>query len=750
MSERPPFHFPGDDPRSKRFTALAQYQEKLVEASLAGDRSGESLAAAVGKGQLLADADIEKLHGVVADAARQGKAALPACRAGCSHCCQRPPEATVAEVIAAVRFVESSFDATKREALNGRLGAYKEATTPFRPEKLEESREACPFLDGNLCSIYTVRPLSCRGFNSVDVSVCEEIAKGEKPAQARPILATQLGIVSAIRVGSRLGMLFEAIDPALLDLGIAAKIALDNPAAVDDALDGKDRFVEARMPYDLEPFEPGELCMAYEPSNRTEREMKPPTGNLPVEIVAQHSKFIEQLQGQGSLKGALAAFQGKHAANAMARIDVPRIAASDEEIHESRAAFVQAMRDFEASNFPASDAFDALSLHQTMNLTYQGLDSLEIMKEHARMVEGVASKCLPDLAAPIEGRPRKGKLRVGYISPNLNLSNGGRWSLGWVKNHGSEIETFCFLLGWRFDNVSHSLKEAADHFYWLTRSVPENARFIRSMDLDVLIFTDIGLHARSTQYSAFRMAPVQCTAWGHPDTTGLSTIDYYISSDMMEPPNGQDYYSEKLVRLPRTGICFSKAQNEPSIRDRAHFGIPEGECILLMAQANMKMLPKYDHLFAEICERANAPLTILTSSSAGDSIVLKARLNKAGVPTRWLSYQKTAEYLALMKLADVSIDPPLWSGGNSTLQSLEVGTPVVTLPGPFMRSRHSDAMLRIAGMEGLIAKDEKDFISLACDFDRQQDAMRGGDIQPLFEDKETVAALDDFLFQAGT
>jgi len=749
MSERPSFQYPGDDPFTKRLTVLAQYQESLVETALQGDRSVKRLIEATRKGQLVADSELDQLYAAIADAAKKGLATKTACKAGCAHCCRRAPEATLPEVLVAVRHVEENFGDAKKAALAQRIANYVEETAPLRPGRLGESHAACPYLENDLCTIYPARPLSCRGLNSLDSQVCERISKGD-PA-GRPSLTSQLGIASAMRTGARLGLIFESADASTLDLGYATHIAMTTPSAAEDSLDGKDPFTAARLPYDLEAFDPGDSSMMWTPAFRSESELAGPSGNLPLEIIAQHKKFVDLAMGARDFRGALSAFQGSHVAHAIARIDVPRVFASEAEIAESREAFVAALRAFENAAYPPAEAFDALSIHQTMNLTYQGLDDLEIMKTHGRlMVEGITKRCLPDLTEPIKAKLVKGKLRVGYISANLNRSNGGQWALGWVKNHGPEIETFCFLLGWRSDSVTAAFKETADHFYWLTRSVPENARFIKALGLDVLIFTDIGLHARSTQYSALRLAPVQCTAWGHPDTTGLSTIDYYISSEMMEPENGQDYYSEKLVRLPRTGLCYPRLTSTPSSRGRAHFGIPQNEKLLFMGQTNLKMLPQHDRLYAEICRRVGAPLVLLESSSAGDSIVLKERLKKAGVPTRWLPYQQVPDYLELMSLADVSLDTPLWSGGNSTIQALTFGTPVVAIPGPFMRGRHSYAMLQIANAPGLIAEDFDDYIDLACDFDRQKDAMKNMDPAPLYDDVDAVRALDEFLWKAAS
>src|SRR6202042_3454456 len=126
---------------------------------------------------------------------------------------------------------------------------------------------------------------------------------------------------------------------------------------------------------------------------------------------------------------------------------------------------------------------------------------------------------------------------------NLTLSNGGSWARGWIRNHAPEIEKYAFFLGDSPDSVTQEFARYADHFYHLTDSVVANPRGIKSFGLDVLIYTDIGMAGKNYQYASMRLAPVQCTAWGRPVTSGLPTIDYYLSSELMEPENGQEHYT---------------------------------------------------------------------------------------------------------------------------------------------------------------------------------------------------------------
>ena len=95
------------------------------------------------------------------------------------------------------------------------------------------------------------------------------------------------------------------------------------------------------------------------------------------------------------------------------------------------------------------------------------------------------------------------------------------------------------------------------------------------------MYPEIGMNAPTMQMAALRLAPVQCTAWGHPVTTGLPTIDYFLSSELMEAENAQDHYSEKLIRLPNIGVSYPKPYIPSLSKTRADYQLPEDAILYL-------------------------------------------------------------------------------------------------------------------------------------------------------------------------
>jgi CRISPR-associated protein Csy1 len=260
-----------------------------------------------------------------------------------------------------------------------------------------------------------------------------------------------------------------------------------------------------------------------------------------------------------------------------------------------------------------------------------------------------------------------------------------------------------------------------------------------------------------------RLAPVQCAGWGHPVTTGQEAIDFYVTCGEMEPEGADAQYCESLVRLPGIGTRYARPAS-PSGRSRVELGLPEAGRLYLCPQSLFKIHPDNDLLFARVLAADveghlvffrdhDEPLTAIYQRR------LFAVLADVGVGGRtrtvFLDRMGHTDYLQVNALSDVMLDTLHWSGGNTSLDAIAAGLPVVTLPGRFMRGRQSLAMLRRAGLEELIAVDEADYVRIAVRV-ANDTAWREGlcarladGSRRVFDDPAPVAALAEFLERAA-
>src|SRR5262249_104830 len=206
----------------------------------------------------------------------------------------------------------------------------------------------------------------------------------------------------------------------------------------------------------------------------------------------------------------------------------------------------------------------------------------------------------------------------------------------------------------------------------------------------ILIYPEIGMDPCSLQLAAVRLAPVQCNSWGHPVTSGLPSIDYYLSSDLMEPTDGQHHYTEELIRLPNLSIYYDPARTRSATVDREELGIRLDATVYWCCQSLYKYLPHYDHIFAPVAHAlGNCQFVFVSYACKEVNSLFRGRLrpvfDAVGLNSEaycsFLPPMTFDRFTAAMGQADVFLDSIGWSGCNSTLESLAHNLPIVTTPG---------------------------------------------------------------------
>lgn len=408
--------------------------------------------------------------------------------------------------------------------------------------------------------------------------------------------------------------------------------------------------------------------------------------------------------------------------------------------------------------------FAAVGLETTTNffLAYQGLDDRDLQQKYGQLAHQIMAANHPEWTVPLPPMrsDRRRKIRVGYFSLNFRHHTVGKLSLGWFKHADRQrFEIYTYNLAEKLDNFSEQFRRYSDVFHHVRSDLVGICEQIRADDLDILVFTDVGMSAIVTQVAALRLAPVQCTSWGHPVTTGLPTIDYFLSCESMEPENAQDHYTERLICLPKIGFSYQKPEIPPLTKRRNDFGLRTDAVVYLSCQSLFKYLPQYDFVFAAIAQQVpQAQFVFLRNPANAITQQFQKRLQRAfaayGLSSEdfcvFLPQQDWTEYLNLNLLSDVFLDTFSWSGGNTTLEAIACQLPVVTCPGSFMRGRHSYGILRTLGFTETVAQTESEYIEIAVRLGldriwRQQaiDQMQAQAAQ-LYNDKSCINALESF------
>jgi predicted O-linked N-acetylglucosamine transferase (SPINDLY family) len=341
-----------------------------------------------------------------------------------------------------------------------------------------------------------------------------------------------------------------------------------------------------------------------------------------------------------------------------------------------------------------------------------------------------------------------------------------------MKSHGCWIadlprdrfEVMVFRIGGRSDDWTERLRKDAR---WIDCAGLDQKSLIERIaaeKLDVLIWLDIGMDALVQVPAALRLAPVQATGFGHPVTSGLPSIDAWLTGDLMEPAGGERHYSERVVRLPNLSVAYPWPDRVPGPTPPDVRALKDSGCtVFVCAQSLFKLLPVQDEAIARIArELPDAAFVFISHPSPVITDIIRRRLTRRLAAERldaekrivFLPRLSEESFLALNQAADVVLDSLGWSGFNSTLEALAMSAPVVTMPGDTMRAHHTHGILTMAGLTELIAPDLDGYVALAVrlgrdpEFRRAMRARVAERARRAFDDPTPVAALAEWLERA--
>jgi protein O-GlcNAc transferase len=399
---------------------------------------------------------------------------------------------------------------------------------------------------------------------------------------------------------------------------------------------------------------------------------------------------------------------------------------------------------------------------QPFFLTYQEESNLVLLKHYGRVCAMAMQRWLDRQKSSGIERSLEKRIRLGIVSPDIRLHSVWRALLkGWFLSFDAErFELVVFSLTDRTDSETSWAREKSDVFLGGPRTLAQWVAALRDQNCEILLYPAVGLHPMALKLASLRLAPVQINTWGHPDTSGLPTLDYYVSAECFEPADAQDHYSERLVLLPHLGNRIQPL-NFPSVDpDFAALNIDVEKPILVCPGTPFKYQPAYDQVFGEIARRLpQAQFVFFRPSASALADLFEARISDAfetaGLKTadnlrfiRWLDFE---EFHCLLRRADVMLDTIGFSGYNTAVQAMECGLPLVTREGRFLRGRLASGVLRRMDLKELIAQTEADYVNLAVRLvtDRPYRAHIRHEIEQrrsvLFDDPVALDAFQDFL-----
>jgi protein O-GlcNAc transferase len=398
-------------------------------------------------------------------------------------------------------------------------------------------------------------------------------------------------------------------------------------------------------------------------------------------------------------------------------------------------------------------------------LTYQGKNDRDLQLAYGQTMCRVQAAHAP--AATLAGPPRGDEpIRVGIVSSFFRAHSVWKIPIkGWV----SQLDRRRFqLFGYHTDPTQDQETAAARaHFTKFVDGPLPTAAWRQEIlrdALHVLIYPELGMHGPTAELAAQRLARIQCVSLGHPTTTGFPTVDYFLSSALMEAPDGDRQYTEKLIKLPNLSIYYEPQETAPTPVERTEIGLRPGIPVYWCGQSLFKYLPQNDHVFARIARQVGACRFLFIDYQAGQHVneLFRKRLKRAFAAydldssdyCTFLPRMSFDRFMATMGLCDVFLDSIEWSGFNTALESTTHNLPIVTMPGALMRGRHSTAVLRMMGVTETIAATTEEYVTIAARLGTdvawriQMRERMAQNKHRLYRDRSCIAALEEFLASA--
>ena len=290
----------------------------------------------------------------------------------------------------------------------------------------------------------------------------------------------------------------------------------------------------------------------------------------------------------------------------------------------------------------------------------------------------------------------------------------------------AHFEVYVYSTAENPDEVTAALRPHVIVWRDLAEDPPEKiAARIHADEIDVLV--DLAGHASggALPVLARRPAPVQMMGLGYTATSGLETVDYFLTDEFCDPVGGvsERYFAEKLIRLPSQFVYVPRAglpaPTGTPARQRGHilFGV---------FNQYRKFTDEMLLLWREIMERMPTSELLLKSQIFFAPAMVEAarmRLERLGFDlTRVILEPATTDYMERYLDVDIALDTYPWPGGGTTCDALYMGVPVVTLYGERRSTRFSYALLTHVGLEELAVQSSADYVAyavtLAGDLDR--------------------------------
>ena len=324
-------------------------------------------------------------------------------------------------------------------------------------------------------------------------------------------------------------------------------------------------------------------------------------------------------------------------------------------------------------------------------LSYDQFDNLEINKKCVTLFR----KIYPELnEIYLHKNAPSSKIKLGFISEYFTDHTIGKLFKGIIlKIDKKKFEVFVFhseqtKKGSILDELINAENKGIIKNIFLPKDFKQKQISILDKKLDILFYAEIGLSLQLYFLSYIRLAKYQVTSWGHPETTGNDSIDYFISSKLIESENSNKNFSEKLICSESLPMFYYK----PKVKNILDVEKISKINLYSCPQTLFKLHPDFDKIIEGIQKRDKNSIFyfIKDSNKALNNIFINRLKKNIKINIDRIHLLETMnweEYINHCGRASVLLDPLYYGAGNSFYESMFYGTPTITMPTNYTKSR---------------------------------------------------------------
>jgi predicted O-linked N-acetylglucosamine transferase (SPINDLY family) len=441
---------------------------------------------------------------------------------------------------------------------------------------------------------------------------------------------------------------------------------------------------------------------------------------------------------------------------------------SAKELRLARKRFMRGVSkalELDSSNFILSAGFSWRM--NSWSLAYQQGNMRKIMEGYSKILVRSMLATVPEIksfqAFHVDESKLEGKTRVALISDFFYGHSNQRVFEGLARY--LDKDKFCLILvhgpGSVADDTRGRMDSYADSVVFLTHSIKESANILASYRPDIAFYTDLGMSGWIHAFASIRHAKIQMTTWGVPYTSGLDSVDYYISSQLAESRSAQSHYTEKLHLLSTLPACYPSENIPIPSHDRSYFFLPDEKFVFGALQNVAKYHPDFDSILEAVAQAAPDSLFVFSEHAPNNVISMKLldRWSKTAPSMieriHFVATMPRNEFVSLCDCIDLLLDPPYFGSGVSFYESIATGTPTVTLKGKYLRTRFVSAAYKLMGIRHPpVARTPDEYVRLCIDLYDNRDRLKllKDEIKAsspiLFDDKVMVGEIEALFVEA--